>query len=234
MKIVFVGPSLPDAAAHASPDMIIRPPARQGDVMKALSEDATAIGLIDGVFEQVAPIWHKELLFALAKGLPVLGAASMGALRAAECAAFGMIGVGRIYEEFAKGERVDDADVAVLHAPAELRYAPLTVPIVNIDATLAEALRQGLVDEALAAALGSSARQIFYKERSWKRIASHAGFDWPAMQTLLERAAIDQKRLDALQMLDVLSRMPAVQKHEPRDWRFNSTPLWRALYGGEA
>ena len=59
MKVFFVGPSLPDAEAYADSTMVIRPPACQGDVMRALEEGATAIGLIDGQFEFVAPVWHK-------------------------------------------------------------------------------------------------------------------------------------------------------------------------------
>ena len=88
MKVVFVGPSFPDIGKLS--DVEIRPPACQGDVMRAVRDGATAIGLIDGQFEFVAPVWHKELLFALSQNIGVFGAASMGALRAAECAAFGM------------------------------------------------------------------------------------------------------------------------------------------------
>ena len=43
----------------------------------------------------------------------------MGALRAAELHAFGMRGVGRIFEAFRDGELEDDDEVAVVHGPAE-------------------------------------------------------------------------------------------------------------------
>ena len=45
---------------------------------KAVIEGATVIGLIDGFFENVASVWHKEILFALSEGVQVFGAASMG------------------------------------------------------------------------------------------------------------------------------------------------------------
>ena len=38
------------------------------------------IGIIDGHFGNVPSVWHKEILFALSKGVEVSGAASMGAL----------------------------------------------------------------------------------------------------------------------------------------------------------
>ena len=61
------------------------------------------IAIIDGLFEQVPAVWHKELLFAMARGVEVSGAASMGALRAAELHAFGMIGVGPTFAAYKSG-----------------------------------------------------------------------------------------------------------------------------------
>ncbi|MGE6740300.1 TfuA-like protein [Allorhizobium pseudoryzae] len=230
MKILFVGPSLPDAATHIGPDIILRPPARQGDVMRAIADGATAIGLIDGLFENVAPIWHKEILFALSKGIPVLGAASMGALRAAECAPFGMIGIGEIFAQYADGRRVDDSDVALLHGPPEMKYAAVSVPMVNVEATLACAAKLAVLHPDVTHQLLASARSIFYKERTWRKIATTAGLEWDEVALALKAAAVDQKRLDALALVQALStteRMPSAEKH----WKFHGTPLWRRLYG---
>ena len=62
---------------------------------------ASAIGIVDGYFEGVLSVWHKEILWAMAEGIHVFGSASMGALRAAELHPFGMHGTGRIFEAFA-------------------------------------------------------------------------------------------------------------------------------------
>lgn len=230
MKIIFVGPSLPDAKNFASPDMEIRPPACQGDVMRAMRDGATTIGLIDGQFEFVAPVWHKELLFALSKGIPVLGAASMGALRAAECAAFGMVGIGQIFEDYLTGRRIDDGDVALLHAPAELAYMALTIPLVSLDATLMESSRLDLQSETRCREIAKAARGVFFKDRTWKRIAETAGIELPDMHGLVRRAWVDQKRLDSIQLLDAVrnTETPALQALDP--WRFNQTSLWRKMY----
>ncbi len=95
MKIVFAGPSL-----HGTPvewgDIVCRGPAETGAIERALGDGATVIGLVDGHYQQVGAVWHKEILAALAAGAAVFGAASMGALRAAECAPFGMVPVGSI------------------------------------------------------------------------------------------------------------------------------------------
>lgn len=228
MKLVFVGPSLPNARDLAPSGVEIRPPACQGDVMQALQDGATAIGLIDGQFATAAPVWHKELLFALSKGIAVFGAASMGALRAAECAAFGMIGIGQIYEDYASGARVDDADVALIYGPAELGYPPLSIPLVNAEATISNMLRQGAVNAEQYETLRTSAQRLFFKERTWKTIAALSGITFETLDAALKACWVDQKKLDAMALLFAIEKnLPGMA---PRDWDFNATPLFRKMY----
>ncbi|WP_349962026.1 TfuA-like protein [Rhizobium sp. ZPR3] len=228
MKVIFVGPSLPDAAAQVDGTMVIRPPACQGDVVRALEDGAVAIGLIDGQFEFVAPVWHKELLFALSRGVPVFGAASMGALRAVECQAFGMVGVGRIFGDYASGLREEDADVALLHGPAELGYPAMSVPLVNVDATLETAIDQALINREDALRLSQAARRVFFKDRTWRRVAETADLDMGQVRALVAKAWTDQKRKDAMELIRAVAEAP-LQAHMT-DWSFNATPLWRKLF----
>jgi len=60
---------------------------------------------------------HKEILDVLKKGVTVVGGSSMGALRAAELDAFGMVGAGRIYECYRSGRIEADDEVAVTYNP---------------------------------------------------------------------------------------------------------------------
>lgn len=229
MKVVFVGPSLPDASELAGPEISVRKPAVQGDVIKAVREGATSIGLIDGQFEFVAPVWHKELLYALSKDIPVYGAASMGALRAAECAAYGMIGIGKIFQDYMSGKRYDDADVALIHSPEELGYIGITVPLVNVDATLENALSSELISEPQFNALTRAAREIFFKDRTWSKLASVAGAEAELIKTIINCANINQKREDALALIDVM-RQSEMAEIQALEWEFNATPLWRKMY----
>lgn len=228
MKVIFVGPSLPDAEAFADDTMVIRPPACQGDVVRALEDGATAIGLIDGQFEFVAPVWHKELLFALSRSVPVFGAASMGALRAVECQAFGMVGVGRIFGDYVSGRREEDADVALLHGPAELGYPALSVPLVNVDATIETAIGQAIIGKEEALRLSQAARRVFFKDRTWRRVAEAADMDMRQVRALVAEAWTDQKRQDAIGLMRAIAEAP-LQAHVA-DWSFNATPLWRKLF----
>ena len=139
--IVFVGPSLGRAEVlKLAPSCEVRPPARQGDIWRALPSRPRAIALIDGVFEATPSVWHHELLSALSGGVAVFGASSMGALRAAELHPYGMKGIGRIFDDYRSGRRVDDADVALLHADEENAFRPMTFPLVNACACVETAL----------------------------------------------------------------------------------------------
>lgn len=198
--VIFSGPSLPRAAVVAA-GYIWRPPARQGDLRGAIAGGPAAIGLVDGLFEAVPTVWHNEILEALDRGIPVFGAASIGALRAAELDGHGMIGVGAVYAAYRDGVLEDDDEVALLHAPAELAFRALTVPMVNVRAIVASAA----LDYAGKERIVQACKAIFYKDRSVDRvkqiIAAHAGrIDlWP-----------DQKAQDAQLLLH------AIQQHQGR------------------
>ncbi|NRP73032.1 hypothetical protein ILFOPFJJ_03931 [Ensifer psoraleae] len=233
MKVVFVGPTVPDARKLAGAAFAVRPPAMQGDILRAIRAGGTVIGLVDGNFEHVAPVWHKEILFALSQGVQIFGAASMGALRAAECASFGMIGVGEIFRRYAAGELADDSDVALLHAPAELGYAPLTVPLVNVHATLARLRQSGSITAGDAARIEAAARQIFYKRRTWAAIVADADLqtdgDRAALAARLHQGLVDQKRVDALELFEMVRAQPDELRGGRPNWEFNSTSMWKVL-----
>ena len=172
IAVIFAGPSLALGDAELPAGFVRQPPAGQGDVYRAAKARPRAIGLIDGYFEGVPSVWHKEILWAMANGIAVYGGASMGALRAAELAPFGMIGVGRIFESYRDGIIEADDEVALLHGPAETGFAPLTEPLVNVRATCDAASAAGIVAGDEAQAIVTAAQAIFYKERTWRAIAA--------------------------------------------------------------
>ena len=220
MKVVFLGPSLAGRDVNFA-GLQVRSPAAQGDVFAAVADGAAAIGLIDGYFDRVASVWHKEILYALSCGVPVLGAASMGALRAAECAIFGMQPVGGIAHEYASGLRWDDGDVALTSLPAELGHLPLTEPLINVEATKNYLLEQDLIDEPTRCALMAEARATHFTLRSRDVLFSEK----PALRALYDSHHVDRKAADALQLLDELR---GVEAGPPPDWAFNPSPAWRA------
>ncbi len=161
--VLFVGPSLP---AHLIGDDIdIRPPARCGDLARLIEERPPAAGLIDGCFEIAPTVWHKEMLDLLAHGIPVVGGASLGALRAAELHMFGVAGAGAIFEAYRDGTANRDDAVMVSHAPEGLGHRPLTTALVDMEAALLAADLS--TDERRA--LQRIARRLDFRERTWNR-----------------------------------------------------------------
>lgn len=222
LPILFAGPSLYGIDPLSLAGIDLRPPAGKGDLLAAVFAGTHAIGLVDGTFEYGPAVWHKEILFALDRGIAVFGAASMGALRAAECAAFGMIGIGTIYEDYAAGRRQSDADVAIAHAPAEMGYRPLSEALVDIDATLARLRAAQHLDAEVISRLSAAASVLHFKDRSWPVIVGKAGFAGEAARSilaLLQTHRFSAKTADALALIDRLrvaevslaatSRLPA-------------------------
>jgi TfuA protein len=208
--IVFLGPSLERDAAEAVLTAEYRPPAKRGDLLRAIEDGATTIGLIDGVFHQDSAVAHREILSAIKKGVRVVGSSSMGALRAAEMDTLGMTGIGEIYRMYKSGELVSDDEVALVFDP-ESGYS-LSEPLINIRFTLREAERQRVLTPADHAALLAAARSIFYPQRTYARIVAAAGDKVsPEIQerflSFVKLHAVDRKREDALEALRHIAQL---------------------------
>ncbi len=220
--ILFSGPTL--ASSDVPLDGFdVRGPVRQGDVYLAALERPAAIGIVDGYFEGVPSVWHKEIHWAMLQGIPVLGAASMGALRAAEMDAYGMIGVGEIYAAYRDGAIEDDDEVALVHGPEEVGYVALSVAMVNVRVTCKAAVAAGVIGDDAAADVIAAAKRQFYKTRSWDSVLEQVAPAEP-MREWVAIHEVDQKRIDAEALVE---RMARGEFSVPtRDAHFENTDLW--------
>ena len=203
--LVFAGPSLPPDARPAGLPFTWRGPARAGDALDLLDEPGvSAVVLIDGLFDSDPAVRHKELLMLIGAGVRVIGGASMGALRACELRGFGMEGVGQVFRAYARGQLTGDDEVALLHGPEEAGWHPLTEPLVNVRATLVQAVRQGAIGAEAARRLRSAAAAIHFSERTWDAVLGSlaAGPGLAAFTSWLNGGRVDVKRQDALLCLD--------------------------------
>ena len=229
---VFVGPTLKREEVAADCDADCLPPVAQGDVYRATQQQVRAIGIIDGYVSGAPAVWHKEILWALSRGVLVFGSASMGALRAAELHGFGMRGVGRIFEAFRDGTLEDDDEVAVVHGPEELGFVAVSEPMVNIRATLAAAEIDGVLAGSSRNALEHYAKSLFFPHRTWPAIFGGARThgvseaELIALRAWFPRGRVDQKREDAVAMLKAMKET-LTQSDRPRlDWQFEWTHFW--------
>lgn len=164
--VVFLGPSLPADRARKILEADYLPPAKRGDIYRAAKEGADIICLIDGVFFQECSVAHKEILDALQMGVEVLGASSMGALRASEMDVYGMEGVGEIYRAYKQGDLISDDEVALIFDPLE--FEPLSEPLVNIRHNLEIALQRGIIEQAEREVLLHAAQSLYFPKRSYE------------------------------------------------------------------
>jgi hypothetical protein len=239
--VVFLGPTLTLDEARAALDARYLPPIRQGDLYRVVRGHAPRIvAIIDGYFHFAPSVWHREILWALSQGVHVLGAGSMGALRAAELCDFGMRGVGTIFEAYRAGhfppyrDPFDaDDEVAVIHAPAEVGYAPLSDALVDMRETLAAAAAGGIIGAETRDRLVHAARATFYQERSYDRLLDQAealsiGADDAArLRDWLPDNRILLKRRDALELLRLVATMAAGAPEPFRaSFRFERASVW--------
>lgn len=207
--VLFAGPSI--VGLDLPSGLELRPPAVCGDLAALLAHPPAAVGLVDGLFGLAPSVWHKEILALLARGVRVVGAASLGALRATELAEAGMEGVGAIFAAYRVGAIVRDDAVMLLHAPAEYGFTPLTVALVDAE----HALASTECDACERRMMQRIVRTVPYHERSWRHCLasyrSRTSRHFPASAETLERHP-SLKLKDAALLVD---RLMAVASEGP-------------------
>ncbi|MGW7514129.1 TfuA-like protein [Streptomyces sp. NPDC054796] len=234
---VFTGPTLPAARARGLvPQAVVHPPVRHGDLLRLDAAEGDVVVLLDGLWHQAAPVRHKEILMLLADGVTVLGAASMGALRAAELTAYGMLGAGTVYHAFLDGSLERDDEVAVLHTP---EGEGVTEALVNLRTAARRAHGDGRLSGQEAVGLEAIAADLPYTRRTWPalaRAARAAGLEdaFARLDAWRRVNPWDLKREDAERALHWATALAA---HRPgtgawlgETWRTSFTRYWASAF----
>jgi hypothetical protein len=237
---LFVGPSLraadhaalPSRLSTADPDqplVRILPPVRRGDLLAAAEGGAPGdvLLIVDGEFGQELAVSVLEIRETLAAGMLVVGASSMGALRAAECDVLGMLGVGWVFRGFRSGALTSDAEVALMFDPVPGQ--PITLPLVNVRWVARGLAEAGVISgpaeqEVLRAAarLHFGSRTLHELDRVWQAVPE---LDAEGRATLLDRldpegdGRHDRKRLDALEAVDLARWLARPARNRPLEPR---------------
>jgi hypothetical protein len=209
--LVFLGPSLPVARARAVlPEASYLPPIRRGDLTAALNERPAIVGIIDGQFLQSLAVSPLEIFAALRAGTIVLGAASMGALRAVEMSGFGMIGVGTIFRSFRDARLVAEDELAVAY-DADTGSA-LSDALVNMRYAFSRAVAEHVIGRDTRRVLLRIAKDVYFPERTYDLTIRLAEGTVPAdelrrLRLWLQHGCPDLKAEDALRLLRVAKRL---------------------------
>ena len=141
----------------------------------------------------------------------------MGALRASELGDMGMIGVGKVYEMYLNGEIEGDDEVALAFNPET--NDPLSEPLVNIRATLALAVEEGILEADTSSLVLEKVRAEFFPRRSLAATVALAKevldpVTFKEFADFVEKSSVDLKRRDAIA---VLREIEKIMKNENRE-----------------
>lgn len=205
--IIYTGLSLPfDEAreildSHDDVEVIYKRPIKRGDLGHDMKENPDIIGIIDGVFHQNSSVGHKEILNVLNKGVTVVGASSMGALRASEMDSLGMVGIGYVYEQYATGKVASDDDVAVMLDSDTLEA--LSEPLINMDYVFTNAVSENIITESQKDELIKIAKSTFYPKRNYSQTINSSSLNEETRNQLIDfiRTSVDIKKEDAKELI---------------------------------
>ncbi|HLI97559.1 MAG TPA: TfuA-like protein [Candidatus Baltobacteraceae bacterium] len=202
---VLAGPSLPPEDRIDAPNVRYLPSARRGDVAAA-ADGSDVVLLIDGVFHDDLAPSPKEVL-EVCRTTTLIGAASIGALRAVECAPFGARPYGIVARWYGEGFIDGDDEVAVSMDPVTERA--LSVPLVNVRFLLRLARHRGTLTRVESERVLLHAHRVFYADRTWDDVLESVPAHKRRVLGLLTQHA-DLKRLDARLALRYALRPHAV------------------------
>ena len=205
--VVYAGPSIaPGEIQQYLPGAQLMPPVSRGNLYRDRSLGFSVFVILDGVFSQQLAIPPREVLDVLADGACVLGASSMGAIRAAECWPAGMRGVGSIYRLYRRGSLESDDEVALTFIE-DGGYRIASVPLVNIRFSVSRHLRRGRLAPDQARRIVEAAHNTHYPDRNWRELLQQADIDDSDGALQRSLAACDLKQLDAVRALRRTARL---------------------------
>lgn len=238
--LLFGGPSLEEIDLSDS-RITLLPPAAQGDLLRYVRElQPRGVGLLDCELpHRDLPTWHKEIIHTLNLGIPVVGAASVGAQRAVELGPHGMEGVGSIYRRIASGELERDDEVLGEWEQTPEGFRKISLPLVVMRDALAGAEQEQILSSGKAAILLEEAEKLFWRHRSWETLFEQAlsrgvsPEEHAAFNAWLPQAP-NPVREDALALIERLKELEREaredEKKHPSDKDENLSSLFKSLY----
>lgn len=212
--VIFLGPSLSRQKAKNILEADYRPPAKKGDLLRLadLTKDIAMVGLVDGFFLQDYPPTPIEVYqLATKKNILLVGAASLGALRAVELEKFGMIGIGKIFELYKTGKIDGDDEVAVTFE--EGRHTLQSEAMIDIRFNLFIARRKGIIDENTKRQITKVAKNVYFPFRNYADILDLSKRQYPLSDSYIEsfRAYITSNR-ESLKERDTIKLLKYIRQ----------------------
>lgn len=209
--LFFTGPSCPAELIYQKiPNADVRPPAKRGDLLKAVKEKFHVVGLIDGTMIEVPTIGSHEIFYALDHGVHLYGSSSLGALRAVEFRNHGFQGIGVIYQWYL--QQVTYRDDELLVQMNDDTSESLTEPLVNLRFVLLCALQKKIIPLRFAKMVLAEYSKLYYLDRHidiyfTRKMTTADDETKKNLKSLIQfrkklKEKANLKQLDALQMVE--------------------------------
>jgi TfuA protein len=185
--IVYLGPTLNREEASKILDADYRDPAKKGDFLRLshTSDEKKYVGFIDGVFLHDYPPSPIEVYhLATRKNIELIGASSLGALRAVELEKFGMKGIGKIFQLFKNGILNADDEVAVTFVRD--KNILQSEALIDIRFNLFLAYKKGIITRQTKKRFVKTAKNIYFPFRNYEDIVRLTEEQFPSIHHELE------------------------------------------------
>ena len=204
--IVYLGPTLSREEARKILDADYRDPAKKGDFLRLshTSDEKKYVGFIDGVFLHDYPPSPIEVYhLATRKNIELIGASSLGALRAVELEKFGMKGIGKIFQLYKNGIINADDEVAVTFV--QDKNTLQSEAMIDIRFNLFLAYKKGIISKQTKKRCVKIAKNIYFPFRNYEDIIMLTQKQFPSIHNELEnfRSYILKNR-DSLKARDAI------------------------------
>ena len=227
--IIFSGPTLSRAdVQRLSSNVVWHPPAIAGDLLQAQRQGFKHIILVDGQFGKAASVWHKEIIYLLAKGIHITGIASLGALRAIECQPYGMKAHGQVVDFITHSSDFDDADVMVNYIDQPVHIAT-TLAHVNVALNMLAWQQAGYFTDTQTQWILDCSRQLYYQQRTLitlcKKIEEKNAQLSKTFKKHMQENYVDYKQQDVIHYLTTAYQTdePLVTKKPTFNFEWSST-----------
>ena len=186
-SIVYLGPTLNREEASKILEADYRDPAKKGDFLRLshASDEKKYVGFIDGVFLHDYPPSPIEVYhLATRKNIELIGASSLGALRAVELEKFGMKGIGKIFQLFKNG--ILDADDEVAVTFVRDKNILQSEALIDIRFNLFLAYKKGIITKETKKRFVKIAKNIYFPFRNYDDIIRLTQEQFPSIHDELE------------------------------------------------
>lgn len=214
---VFAGPTISaDQVREIVPWAQVHPPLLRGDLLRLAGSPPDVTLVVDGIFSGTSSPPVSEF-HDFASCAEIRGAASLGAVRAVECAPSGMLGAGAIYRLFRIGALVSDAEVAVSVNPLR-GFRAETLALVDLRHFVSALRRAGVIDDGRRATIIDALSDIHFLERTTEAVSAVLG-NLVLPPYLLVESIADRgpKKMDAVRALRMLRNGRRQSIHDPRN-----------------